>query len=268
MAEPVRAVHGTFGRAALLQMTAPLVAHAHPQAHLLFNLGDAAATFDVAGRRLPLAAVSGVAVNGWEPHEYPHDAAAGRGQPLVLAIYLEPDWLAGVAGRPSRFRDGRVAMRPAVVRLCEHLRTELRWAGPRSPALVEEMAAELTVPLVESAPETDGGVIDFRVRRAIEHMRRHLGDRLDAGSLARACGVSRPHFFELFKQATGVSPFLYWDALRMERALDGLAGTSFPIGELAGELGFSEQANFTRFFRAHQGVAPREYRRATRPTLG
>ena len=82
--------------------------------------------------------------------------------------------------------------------------------------------------------------------------------------LARASGLSRPHFYRLFRTQTGVTPNLYLNTLIMEQALDALVATEVPIADIGFDLGFSSQSGFTRFFAANVGMAPTEYRRAAK----
>ena len=80
--------------------------------------------------------------------------------------------------------------------------------------------------------------------------------------MARAAGPSRPHFFELFRQHMGVTPNLYLDTPRAERAIDDLTGSDETVADIAAEIGVSSQASFGRFFASSVGTPPSEYRRA------
>ena len=51
--------------------------------------------------------------------------------------------------------------------------------------------------------------------------------------------------------------------LCVETAISRLASGRGKIADVAAELGFSAQSNFTRFFLNQVGVPPSEYRRAT-----
>ena len=81
-------------------------------------------------------------------------------------------------------------------------------------------------------------------------------------TLARSVGLSRQHFFDLFRRSTALTPSVFWNMLRMEQAVGELGSGLRPIHDIAADLGFSAQSNFTRFFRDHQGVSPRAYRNA------
>jgi len=51
------------------------------------------------------------------------------------------------------------------------------------------------------------------------------------------------------------------DDVRFAMARRRMAGSDTPLKAVAADLGFSEQASFTRAFRRWIGVTPREYRR-------
>lgn len=79
--------------------------------------------------------------------------------------------------------------------------------------------------------------------------------------LAREVGLSRPHFFKLFKKMMGVTPNVYLNTLRAEQAIEDLLTTRKSVTDIGYDLGFSSQASFTRFFASNVGIAPSEYRR-------
>ena len=84
------------------------------------------------------------------------------------------------------------------------------------------------------------------------------------GEVARNVGLSRPHFFALFKEQTSLTPNVYWNTLRMEEALRQVECCDESLTAVACNLGFTTQGNFTRFFRDHAGVPPTLYREAAR----
>jgi AraC family transcriptional regulator len=104
--------------------------------------------------------------------------------------------------------------------------------------------------------------LDYRIRRAIAHMRDNVSREMEMTDLAEIAGLSRSRFFELFRSCTGVSPHLYMDALCIDTATRIPAGTMRPLTEIAASLGFSAPGHFSRFFQQHTSVTPRDYRRA------
>jgi AraC-like DNA-binding protein len=61
-----------------------------------------------------------------------------------------------------------------------------------------------------------------------------------------------------------ITPNIFWNMLRMEKALQQLQESDERLTEIAIDLGFSTQGNFSRFFREHIGVPPAVYRSAMR----
>ena len=268
---------GPFGRVALLDIDRPVVAHAHPHCHVLFKIDGADSEFRVRDRLYPLAAGTAVAVNSWAPHAYPHPAELPRS--LVLALYVEPAWLArldrvfALSGRPEFFRapcfDVPTSVRRRAAAMAEAL------LGDAPPAASEALLLELMIAVIDNASEwrrlnaarhsisraRDFRVLDFRVRRALDHLGARVGEHVPSEELARAAGLSRAHLFALFAHDTGLTPRLYANVLRMEHAYRRLADSAGTIVLLARELGFAAPPHFTRFFRDHLGVSPSAYRR-------
>jgi len=106
--------------------------------------------------------------------------------------------------------------------------------------------------------------IDFRVRKSLRLLDGSLTQRIELDSVARDAGLSRPHFYKLFRENTGVTPALYANTMRVERALDRLMGSQVSITDIGFELGFTSQSHFTHFFAANVGIAPTLYRTIAR----
>jgi len=123
VSDALRIAHGAFGRIALLDMDAPLVRHAHPHCHVLIKAEGADTQFMVRDRLVPLTRNEAVLVNAWEPHHYAHDPA--RARTIILALYIEPDWLARfrhnwtASGAPGFFQQPGVALPARVRRLAD-----------------------------------------------------------------------------------------------------------------------------------------------------
>ncbi len=59
-------------------------------------------------------------------------------------------------------------------------------------------------------------------------------------------------------------PKVYLNVVRMEKAVDAVLNQSASVCDISNQLGFAEPAHFTRFFRNHIGVSPREFRNVSR----
>ena len=272
MTKALRIRHGPFGRVAVLEMDRRLVVHAHPHAHLLFKVAGADGGFGLHDRLLPLSTEWAVAVNPWESHWYPK--APGGTSSLILALHIDPSWLGvrldGFRGMQC-FPCNGVRVNPRLRALVNTLNAEMIHGGGEDRAFVEELLVTLADG-VRQAPRATAGrksecftrvrPIDRRIRRSIDVMHSRIGEHTGLETLARSVGLSRQHFFDLFRRCTTLTPSVYWNMLRMERAVCELGSGPRPIQDIAADLGFSAQSNFARFFRDHQGVSPRAYRNA------
>jgi AraC-like DNA-binding protein len=73
--------------------------------------------------------------------------------------------------------------------------------------------------------------------------------------LAQAADVSDTQVIRAFSAATGMPPHAYLITLRVERAKD-LMRSGMGLAEVALEVGFSDQSQFTRHFKRLTGVTP------------
>jgi transcriptional regulator GlxA family with amidase domain len=77
--------------------------------------------------------------------------------------------------------------------------------------------------------------------------------------LIREFDVSRTHFFRIFKEQTGQSPYKYHLQLKLRRAGEMLRDSDLTVKQIAMALGFRNPYHFSRLFRAKTGASPRAY---------
>lgn len=277
MSTALRIAHGTFGRVALLDMDGSLVRHAHPHCHVLLKVEGADTQFIVGDKVYPLTNDTAVLVNGWQPHSYVHDPDKPR--TVILALYIEPEWLMAfrpgwaASGAPGFFSHPSGDVSPRIRHLAMDLAADMM-ARPEARVAHEAALSDLMIAVIErftpwrsfpaSIRETNARLGDWRIRRIAAAMRAETrrGTGLDA--FAREAGLSRAHFFRLFESTIGVPPKVYLNVVRMERAVDAVLNQSESVCDISSQLGFAEPAHFTRFFRNHSGVSPREFRSVSR----
>jgi DNA-binding response OmpR family regulator len=80
--------------------------------------------------------------------------------------------------------------------------------------------------------------------------------------LARRVGINEKKLTELFRQQFGLTVFEYVAELRLENARRELAGSRLQIQLIADHAGYRNASDFSRAFRRHYGIAPRQYRQA------
>jgi AraC-like DNA-binding protein len=269
MSRALAVFHGRFGRATVYQLNRPFNMHAHREGHLIFHVGGTPARIDVCDDQWLLTEESIVAINPWEPHNFvPTDLGDGA---IFFVLYVNAEWFAPDAAHSQNLRFGKTCFKRTAT-LDKHIRrtAALVCGAPSLSSLDSELRQLIDgcheeswqCSEAEQEARAAAAVTDFRVRKSIKLMSESPGAELELDLIARESGLSRPHFYRLFRTQTGVTPHLYLNTLMMEHALDALVATEAPIADIGFDLGFSSQSGFTRFFAANVGMAPTEYRRA------
>lgn len=264
--------NGSFGKFRVLQLSTDLVPHAHPEAQLVFSLDQP--TDDlmlVAGMQLKLNYRHAVFANPMEKHSHRLQSTSCQ----VLVFYFENAWLIDFFGLPND--DNRFLMNQ--IHVSESLRRTVDCFVSLSGSLkscdetdfwVEKIANQLQDFSVTSKNKIEDSSVDFdkeNIQKALEYMQKNLLGHRDIDLMAKAIGVSRSQLFKLFRFRMKTTPNVCWNAMRMEYAKIQLSSLDRSINEVASELGFSESANFSRFFKDHAGFNPSHYQLASNPKL-
>jgi len=278
MSNALRIARGRFGRVALLDMDRPLVRHAHPHCHVLLKVEGADTQFSVRDTLVPLTDDSAVLINAWEPHAYAHDPT--RPKTVILALYIEPQWLGhfrpnwAASHAPDFFASNVGSITP-------HIRSRTRALAeamvkePNSAEVHEVLLGELMVAVIERFADwrvvpnsirdlAARPVLDFRIRKAVERIKATPGEISDLDLLAADVGLSRAHFFRQFETSMGVTPRVFLNVQRLERAVAAVADGSESFAAIGDRLGFSVPAHFSRFFHDHAGSSPSIFRNVSR----
>jgi len=101
-------------------------------------------------------------------------------------------------------------------------------------------------------------------RVPLRELQAWIADHLDAdlsvpALAARAC-MSERHFARAFKAETGMTPAVYVESLRVERARLALESGAAPIDAVAARCGFGTVETLRRAFARRLGVSPAAYR--------
>ena len=88
----------------------------------------------------------------------------------------------------------------------------------------------------------------------------HLDVDLSVPALAARACMSERHFARAFKAETGMTPAVYVESLRVERARLALESGAAPIDAVAARCGFGTVETLRRAFARRLGVSPAAYR--------
>ncbi len=98
------------------------------------------------------------------------------------------------------------------------------------------------------------------VKTAIAYLHENYTRPLVRWEIASAVGVSEDYLSRVFSRELTVSPWDYLSRYRVLRAKDLLRKTSENIGNIARQVGFKDQAYFSRVFHKLTGISPQAYR--------
>ena len=98
------------------------------------------------------------------------------------------------------------------------------------------------------------------VNKARLRIRESLEADLTIQQIAAEMGVSYSNFRKLFKEYTGISPSLYQQDLRLQRAKELLTTTDLSLKQIAYQLRFDSPDYFSSKFKAKTGMKPSAFR--------
>lgn len=101
---------------------------------------------------------------------------------------------------------------------------------------------------------------DSRIEHVIAHLRSQPERRVQLDEAAALVGLAPAYLSRLFSQATGESFRTFALRVRLQRARVLLEETSMSIGTIAQALGYDEIYLFSRQFKQHYGMSPRQIR--------
>jgi transcriptional regulator GlxA family with amidase domain len=102
---------------------------------------------------------------------------------------------------------------------------------------------------------------DEPVSTAQEWMHQNFHRNFPLEAPARRVGMSLRNFVRRFKQATGDSPLIYLQKLRVAAAKRLLESDHRTVQEISDAVGYQDVAFFRSIFERHTGTAPSAYRR-------
>ena len=82
---------------------------------------------------------------------------------------------------------------------------------------------------------------------------------LNINALSSEMCMSRASFFRKIKSLTGVTPNSFILIYRLNRATGMIRSREYRLNEVADLLGFSSQSHFSRCFKQHFGITPKDY---------
>lgn len=125
---------------------------------------------------------------------------------------------------------------------------------------LETMATQIAV-ATDAPPMAAAEGRDRRLfSEAVSVLTRHLTDPPGLIALAHRVGTNERRLTQVFRQQVGMSAFEYLQQLRLEHGRGLLRDKDLQVQLIADRVGYRNATDFTRAFRRHFGVTPRQYR--------
>jgi AraC-like DNA-binding protein len=108
------------------------------------------------------------------------------------------------------------------------------------------------------------GARDSEVGKTLALIHRSPAHPWTIASLAKEVGVSRSVLAERFRHYLEEPPMAYLTRWRLQLGAQMLAGTSYPVAQIASEVGYESEAAFNRAFKREFTAPPARYRSQSR----
>lgn len=136
-----------------------------------------------------------------------------------------------------------------------------------SDAMTAALMTQCLVHLFRRLPSQDEDALpwlmalqDERLGRVIDMILDAPGEDHSVDSLAETAAMSRSAFSERFAESFGRSPMSFVNHVRMQRATELLAIENLSIDEIARTVGYASRSHFSRAFKDHSGLPPKDFR--------
>ncbi|MEJ6541098.1 MAG: helix-turn-helix domain-containing protein [Halioglobus sp.] len=133
-------------------------------------------------------------------------------------------------------------------------------SGPLKMELDHNLLEQLLLRCAACLPRESNRKMDPRVHVARAYIDEHYTADIVLADVAAASNISSSRLSGLFKKETGSSVMAYRNELRLVKAAQLLLHSNLRIADIGDRVGYSEQAFFSRIFRKHLGMSPRQYR--------
>ncbi|MDD3880473.1 MAG: helix-turn-helix domain-containing protein [Syntrophomonas sp.] len=93
-----------------------------------------------------------------------------------------------------------------------------------------------------------------------EYIDNHWREEFDIDELAGIVHMSRYHYTRLFKQHTGMTPYSYYQEVKIGKLKEKLCDTNLSITQVFEECGVDYNGNLAKIFKDKLGMTPSQYR--------
>jgi AraC family transcriptional regulator len=193
-----------------------------------------------------------------ETHAHTFGDTGGR----ILSIEITPQGLERLCASGLKQLERRERIDGFVIQLAHRLCQQLRVCDALQNLAIDGLVLEIFAELLR--PDQARYSCFAWMKRVVDYLHNNFAEKIELAYLAQLAGIHPVHLARSFRTIHGCTVGEYVRRLRIEEAYKRLASSDLPVTAIALDCGFFDHSHFCKTFRAHAGVSPGEFRRATR----
>ncbi len=98
------------------------------------------------------------------------------------------------------------------------------------------------------------------IRKSKAYMDDHWFEKFDIGKIANSVFLSKYYFTRLFKKHTGITPYKYYQDIKIQKLKEKLSDRAKTVVQAFNECGLDYSGYYSKLFREKIGVSPSQYK--------
>jgi AraC-like DNA-binding protein len=145
----------------------------------------------------------------------------------------------------------------------EEMHTLIQHHNKRSSFIISHLYLFINA-LIESSSTRHhiehNDIKELYIREAVNFIERHYQDPISVEDMASHCNLNKHYFSRLFKKELSVSPQQFLIQYRLSKSCELLRSTDLHLHEIAREVGYSNQFNYSIAFKRQYEQSPKSWR--------
>ncbi len=133
--------------------------------------------------------------------------------------------------------------------------------APLSEALAMNALEHLILRCFQLQPQSNHHAVDPRINALCEYLNNNIAEDITIDALAKMVFLSPSRLAHLFRHEMGETILSWREKQRVNRARGLMQSTELSITNIAQAVGYGDAMYFSRIFRRHNGIPPREYKK-------